>query len=86
MKNQREFILSKASNAKAWTECKVAVIEAPERYYQSRCQALLLVLNKFTFVSWNSVVEFGERLGYMNVTTTLETSMNLIVQSQQQQN
>ena len=43
-----------------------------------------LVVNlwtNFTSISWNSVAELGHVLGYRNVIRTLETSMNLIVQS-----
>ena len=49
MKNQCEFILFKVNNRKARPECKVVVIEASERCCQTRCQNLLLVLNKFHF-------------------------------------
>ena len=81
MNNQREFILFKVSNTKARTECKFVTIEASERRYQSRCQASLLALYKFHFYFFEFSCWLGHVPGYRNVIRTLETSMNLIVQS-----
>ena len=47
-----------SSNTKTRTECKIVIIEASKRGYQSRCWALL-VLNKFHFYFLDTVIEFS---------------------------